>query len=73
MAQAREVGAPRCQALEPVHMAEAGRPAGFSLPSLPPVLLRAHPEGGHEAASLAQPLELQGAVVAQLLLDKLQS
>ncbi|KAB0389614.1 hypothetical protein E2I00_016571, partial [Balaenoptera physalus] len=43
------------------------RPAGFSLASLPPVLLRAHPEGGHEAASLAQPLELQGTMVPREL------
>lgn len=66
----QEVGAPQHQALCADN--RVGRPASLSLP-LPTVLLRAHPEGRHEAAPLAHPLGFQGILVAQPFLDKLQN
>lgn len=48
---------------EPVLVAGSGQAPGLSPASPPPVLLRAHPEGGH--APPAQPLGPQGAPVAR--------
>lgn len=72
MVQAGEMGASQYWAVFARGQGRAGQ-LPVNLASFPPVLLRAHPEGRHEAAPLSWPLGLQGALVAGPARGPLQS